>query len=224
MIILEHLNLWLDPLARPGPQAMAVDEWLLETAQTPVMRVYQWLGDWGSLGYFGKLAEGRAAFPGLKWVRRWTGGGTVDHRADWTVSVIVPIGFSLAKLRAADSYRTIHESLAEALAQEGIAARLSTGAEETGAGVCFENPVCHDVIDPMGRKLAGAGQRRTKRGLLHQGSVAGHCSPEASARRATTMAAAMCPHWQSCDFHPPADEIARKVRQRYALDSWTSRR
>lgn len=224
MMILERLNLWLDPVARPGPEAMAVDECLLETADAPVMRVYQWHGGWGSLGYFGKLAEARAAFPGLEWVRRWTGGGTVDHRADWTVSLIIPAGFPLAGLRGAESYRIIHAALAVALRDEEIDARLSTGNEETGAAACFENPVSHDLIDAAGRKLAGAGQRRTKRGLLHQGSVTGVCSPELSAKRGLAMAAAMCRHWQSCEFHPPEDEIARKVRERYALEAWTERR
>jgi lipoate-protein ligase A len=36
---------------------------------------------------------------------------------------------------------------------------------------CFEKPVAWDLVDRQGRKLAGAGQRRTRRGLLHQGSV-----------------------------------------------------
>ncbi len=224
MPTLETLSLWIDPIARSGPEAMAVDEWLLETAQVPVLRVYQWLGQWGSLGYFGDLAEARAAFPGISWVRRWTGGGTVDHRADWTVSLVVPVDAALARLRGAESYRAIHAALAEALCAEGIDARLSTGAEETGATACFENPVSHDLIDSAGRKLAGAGQRRTRRGLLHQGSVAGACSPQVSAQRAAVMAAALSRHWQHGDFHPPADELARKVRDRYALDAWTGRR
>jgi lipoate-protein ligase A len=35
---------------------------------------------------------------------------------------------------------------------------------------CFENPVLYDVL-VEGRKVAGAAQRRTRRGLIHQGSV-----------------------------------------------------
>lgn len=221
---LECLKLWIDPVARSGPDAMAVDEWLLETTADPVMRVYPWLGEWGSIGYFGKLEEARKSFPNLTWVRRWTGGGTVDHRADWTVSLIVPAGLPLANLRGAESYRMIHAALAEALRQEGIDARLSTGSGETGSSECFENPVSHDLIDSTGRKLAGAGQRRSKRGLLHQGSVAGSCPPEVFIQRATAMAAALSTRWQSCFLQPPPDEITRKVRERYALDAWTARR
>ena len=111
---------------------MAVDEWLLETAETPVLRVYDWWGSGGVSGISAHLAEARAAFPGVEWVRRWTGGGTVDHRADWTYTLVVPAGERLAGLRGAESYRAIHAALAEALRREGIAARLSAGAEETG--------------------------------------------------------------------------------------------
>jgi hypothetical protein len=71
-VVFERLHLWIDPLERPGPEAMAVDEWLLENATLPVLRVYRWRGEWGSVGYFGKLAEARHSFPGISWVRRWT--------------------------------------------------------------------------------------------------------------------------------------------------------
>jgi lipoate-protein ligase A len=216
-VIFGRLRLWMDPVKRSGPEAMAVDEWLLETAETPVLRVYGWLGEWGSVGYFGNLAEARAAFPGVGWVRRWTGGGTVDHRADWTYTVVAPAGEALVKARGAESYRILHGALAEALAGGGIDARLSSGAAETGAAACFENPVSHDIVDAAGRKIAGAGQRRTKHGLLHQGSVAAACD-------AMRLAASLAENWETHEFHPPADVISAKVRGRYALAAWTARR
>ena len=37
---------------------------------------------------------------------------------------------------------------------------------------CFANPVRADVLS-NGRKIAGAAQRRTRRGLLQQGSIQG---------------------------------------------------
>ncbi len=207
----------MDPVKRPGPEAMAVDEWLLETAEMPVLRVYGWLGEWGSVGYFGNLAEARTAFPGVEWVRRWTGGGTVDHRADWTYTVVAPAAETLADARGAESYRMLHAVLAEVLAGEGIDARLSSGAAETGAAACFENPVSHDLVDAAGRKLAGAGQRRSKHGLLHQGSVAAACDP-------ARLAASLAENWEFHQFHPPANVISAKVLKRYAQAAWTARR
>lgn len=223
MAVFEQLQLWLDPLRRPGPEAMAVDEWLLETAAAPLLRIYGWRGNWGSVGYFGKLAEARATYPEIDWVRRWTGGGTVDHRADWTYTLIAPTGSTLARLRGAESYRILHAALAEALLAEGICARLSSGADQTGAALCFENPVGHDLIAPNGRKLAGAGQRRTCRGLLHQGSVAAACDAEFSKIRAFHLAAALAESWHIVDFQPSVARIGELIATRYGSPAWSGR-
>ena len=225
MQVFKKLRLWMDPVKRSGPEAMAVDEWLLETADAPVLRVYGWAGEWGSVGYFGILADAAVSFPGVGWVRRWTGGGTVDHRVDWTYTVVAPQGEPLARWRGAESYRAIHAALAETLVAEGIAARLSAGAEETGAALCFENPVSHDLLGMDGRKLAGAGQRRSRLGLLHQGSVAGVGGDEAlSRRRAENFAARLACDWQIYPYQPEPQDIARRIAARYGRAEWTQRR
>jgi lipoyl(octanoyl) transferase len=223
MAVIEKLALWIDPRKRPGPEAMAVDEWLLETARSPVLRVYRWQGNWGSLGYFGKISEARAALAGLDWVRRWTGGGLVDHRADWTYTLVVPAGEKLCQLGGSVSYRLIHEALAKALEEEGIEIRMSSGDQQTGAALCFRNPVGHDLMDGAGRKLAGAGQRRTKSGLLHQGSLALPCADAAGQLRAGRLATALAKQWEQVDVMPPAEEIGRMTRVRYANPAWTER-
>ena len=221
---IRKLRLWVDPIERSGPEAMAVDEWLLETADEPVLRVYRWLGNWGSVGYFGSLGEAMTAFPGVRWVRRWTGGGTVDHRTDWTYTVVVPVGDALADRRGADSYRMVHAALASALVAEGIDARLSGGGDATGVALCFDNPVSHDLIEPGGRKLAGAGQRRTRHGLLHQGSVAASEQPVDFHRRAECFAACLAQASTHLACQPPPDVIARKIAGRYGQQAWTTRR
>ncbi|MDP3849791.1 MAG: hypothetical protein Q8Q59_04750 [Luteolibacter sp.] len=223
MAVFEQLRLWMDPVSRAGPEAMAVDEWLLETAVTPVLRVYGWRGNWGSIGYFGKLAEAQAAFAQIDWVRRWTGGGTVDHRADWTYTVIAPAGGKLAGARGSESYRLLHSAVAAALRAERIDSRLSSGAEQTGAALCFENPVSHDLVDAGGRKLAGAGQRRTRHGLLHQGSVAVPCESIISQERGERLASVLADMWRIDDFHPPQAIIAQKIGTRYGCGKWTTR-
>lgn len=224
MEIFERLLLWVDPVKRTGPEAMAVDEWLLETSRTPVLRVYDWLGDWASVGYFGKIAEAWVAFPGVDIVRRWTGGGMVDHRADWTYTLVAPQGEPLAEWRGAESYRRIHAALAETLTAEGVSARLSSGAEETGAALCFENPVNHDLLGADGRKLAGAGQRRSRAGLLHQGSVSSEVIGENSRRRAENLASRLSAHCEEfSDFPDPAD-LAARSSTRYSRQQWLDRR
>lgn len=218
------MQVWLDPVHRTGPEAMAVDEWLLTHACGPVLRVYAWDGAWGSVGYFGKLDEARESIPGVSWVRRWTGGGVVDHRADWTYTLVAPAGERLAGLRGAASYQWIHTALERALVEEGIQVRMSHGDEETGAPLCFENPVGHDLVGVDGRKLAGAGQRRSKAGLLHQGSVSAPCEGEISKSRALTLASGLGREIELAGFSPPAAWLEEAVSARYGTESWTRRR
>lgn len=220
----ERLQLWLDPKPRNGPEAMAVDEWLLETIKVPVLRVYKWSGNWGSLGYFGKLDEAKVLMPGLEWVRRWTGGGLVDHREDWTYTLVVPIEESVARLKGAESYRLIHAALLEALSEEGFAAALSDGKTQTGAALCFQNPVSYDIVSGAGEKLAGAGQRRSSKGLLHQGSVAGLCEQGLSQSRGYALARILCKGFQAQELAPSSRWIKDTIASRYELPSWTSRR
>lgn len=217
--------LWMDPVLRSGPEAMAVDEWLLEAASLPVLRIYAWLGEWASIGYFGEIAAARAAFPGVDLVRRWTGGGMVDHRADWTYTLAAPQSEALANWRGAESYRRIHSALAGTLLAEGFDARMSAGKDETGAALCFENPVHYDLLGSGDRKLAGAGQRRSRKGLLHQGSVAASCEdPVKSQERSEDFAARLAGEWEEISLFPEMEDIARRVATRYAREAWTNRR
>lgn len=220
-----RLQLWLDFEPRLGPAAMAVDEWLLSSVtDTPILRVYRWLGDWGTIGYFGALSEARRSLPGLEWVRRWTGGGTVDHRADWTYTLALPSAHPVATMKGAQSYSWIHGALARALAPEGIGCRLSSGDMISGSSLCFRNPVENDLVSFSGCKLAGAGQRRSREGFLHQGSVAGSCSSDASVARAHRLAGELAVEWHPSALEPPAEIIAGLVTKRYGNPVWNDRR
>jgi lipoate-protein ligase A len=149
----------------------------------------------------------------------------VDHRADWTYTVVAPHGEPLAGCRGAESYRRIHTALAETLVSEGVVARVSGGEGETGAALCFENPVHHDLLGADGRKLAGAGQRRSRSGLLHQGSVAAGCGDrEGSGRRGEAFADRISRRWSPFTVQPDSADLARRVAARYARSEWTERR
>jgi lipoate-protein ligase A len=217
-VIFDELDWWWDEVARPGPEAMAVDEWLLETVERPTLRVYGWDGAWASVGYFGDLEEAKRQIPDRKWVRRRTGGGTVDHADDWTYTVVVPAGESLARMRGGESYRLLHECLAAALVKEGLAVGMAVNAGDLEQSLCFRNPVPHDLLGGGG-KLAGAGQRRTRRGLLHQGSVAGRCEGEVSLVRAETFAQCLCKSPVRVEKMPPVGVIAGMVESRFFRES-----
>ena len=78
-------------------------------------------------------------------------------------------------MRATKSYREVHEALAASLRAQGVPAvtqETRDPAADTPAGVCFERAEVHDVIHSgTGAKIAGAAQKRNKRGLLFQGSL-----------------------------------------------------
>ena len=162
----------LDPAPHSAALNMAIDEVLLRTAVEPLLRVYRWERPAVSFGYFGKWAEIAPVWPGRDLVRRWTGGGVVEHGEDLTYTLIVPREHPFSRLSAAESYRAIHETIARLLsvAQQPLALASATATRVSSA--CFENAAQHDVLAD-GRKVAGAAQRRTRDGLLHQGSIQG---------------------------------------------------
>lgn len=217
--MLEELELWIDDAERDGYRNMAVDDWLLETARRPVLRIYRWEPGWGSFGYFVPQAEAAALLPGLKLVRRRTGGGIVDHRKDLTYTLVVPSGHPLADQRGGASYRFIHQALAAALSPEDPDLRLAGGAVAVRGGDCFARPVEHDLLDHDGRKIAGAGQRRSADGLLHQGSVA-YCSDEGFAAR---LAACLSGKVRGFAGEPGSAEIESRAR-RFRDPRWAARR
>ncbi len=217
--MLETLELWIDEPVRDGFANMAVDDWLLDTVIRPVLRIYAWEPGWGSFGYFVADAEASEALPGLRRVRRRTGGGIVDHRHDWTYTLVVPTGEPLADLRGGESYRYIHAALAVALEQEGHRACLAADPGPVKGGECFARPAAHDLLDAGGRKIAGAGQRRSGRGLLHQGSVAVPLGPEFG----KVLAAALSGTPRS--FHARPDETGiRSGAEAFRNPAWAKRR
>ena len=177
---------------------MATDWLLLEAFPEPEatrLRFYNWSRPSFTFGYGQKWADARAACPpGVDLIRRPTGGGLVHHRAGWTYALVLPVAHPLAKVRACESYRLIHEALAEALNQNGTPCKLQITGCKSGASpihpqpvgaslatapstpvnlsICFEKAEQFDIIrSDNGQKIAGAAQKRNRQGLLLQGSV-----------------------------------------------------
>ena len=222
--MLPQLFIWDDQEPRDGVTNMAVDELLWEKIQVPTLRIYRWLGDWVSLGYFSNYASVAAWEPNYagKIVRRCTGGGIVDHRQDWTYSLMIPRGYALAEMPAAQSYSVVHAALAKVLGDENCDVSLSATDADDASGYCFQKPVRHDLINATGEKIAGAGQRRGRAGFLHQGSVS--LRPPASAQRAYQLAALLAD--QVC-MEPPLPnfyELSDRIATRYGTQEWTQKR
>ena len=207
-------------LCDPEPHAaavnMAIDEMLLRDATGPLLRVYRWAQPSVSFGYFGDVNAVAARWPGRELVRRWTGGGEVLHGDDCTYTLIIPRPGPLTLLRADDSYRAIHECLARFLRDAEMIETAPLGA----GPACFESPVRFDVV-ACGRKVAGAAQRRTGRGLLHQGSILGLAEEDATAARLGQMFATVVrPRSLSGAELQAGLELAA---EKYATDAWLRR-
>lgn len=158
---------------------MALDEALLRTAAKrgrPLLRVYSWKQPSISSGYFQKCPGHLAAKYEI--VRRPTGGGLVYHGdgVDTTYTVVVPPEHRLYTMSTTDAYCTIHKAVAAAIGDQSRITNHRSPVPRTGYE-CFQNPVAGDVVVD-GRKLAGAAQRRTKSGMLHQGSIAAKLSAD----------------------------------------------
>lgn len=159
---------------------MALDFLLLQRyprAGMPRFRHYGWRAPSFTFGYSQKIEFVRASLPAgetFDLCRRPTGGGIVDHRDDWTYSLVIPRGHPLEDVRATQSYREVHECLAAALQRQGIpaATQKERPAEDGPGGVCFNRAELYDVVHTStGDKIAGAAQKRNKHGLLMQGSL-----------------------------------------------------
>ena len=99
-------------------------------------RHYGWRSPSFTFGYSQKIAFVRGQLPPGETIdlcRRPTGGGIVDHRDDWTYSLVIPRGHPFEEARATLSYRAIHEALAGALGTGGCAGRAQA-RRRGGAG------------------------------------------------------------------------------------------
>ena len=94
----------------------------------------------------------------------------MPHGADFTYTLLCPLGTPLTSLPPAESYRAIHEAVARALAAHRSGITLAGPPAPKVSHACFENAAQFDILAGA-EKIAGAAQRRTRQGLLHQGSI-----------------------------------------------------
>jgi lipoate-protein ligase A len=217
--VLPDVILWQDEMKRDGPANMAIDEWLWFHSAKPVLRIYQWQSDWLSIGYFSKSSE---VPDGQKFVRRPTGGGVVEHGRDWAYTLIVPRGHDLAERPGAESYSVIHQALAQVLRMEGQVCSLLAQSQPGSSDYCFVHAVAHDLIDQQGQKLAGAGQRRGKNGLLHQGSVQG--VGVADVMRGERLARRLANSVDSLAIRIDSSWVERRITEVYATVTWNHKK
>ncbi|MEP6709942.1 MAG: hypothetical protein ABJB32_07400 [Verrucomicrobiota bacterium] len=221
MSIFAELDVDYDDTPRSAAINMAIDEALLEIAEIPSIRFYRWDSPALSFGYFGKFVDVASYATQRDVVRRWTGGGIVFHGNDLTYSVIIPASAELFSAAVRSIYAAIHSGLRDALTAQGEHAVLADGRQEKVSESCFANPVRSDVI-LNGRKVAGAAQRRTRGGLLHQGSIQYVDLANGLAKR---FARELCDAPCERSLAEAVVERARQIaEQKYSTAAWLRRR
>ncbi|MBR0460060.1 MAG: lipoate--protein ligase family protein [Victivallales bacterium] len=222
---------WDDNADSPAMN-MAADEALLVCAQDhphPVLRFYQWDRPAVSIGLY---QTWNAAPKGLDFVRRPTGGGVVFHDYDFTYSVAAPPSHWLAELPPQESYAPLNQVIQRALQTLQQPAQLSQdlipSEVDRATMVCFQHPTRYDVL-ANGRKVAGAAQRRTPDGLLHQGSL--HFGtplpfPRNLLQNALLDAFHELHHISFLPFEPSPDFLSRRdtLAVKYGSSEWNLKR
>lgn len=165
---LEKLCLIQEESPRTAAENMAVDEVLFLTAVYPVLRSYRWVRPAVSFGYFTPWEEVALRFAGRDLVRRWTGGGIVEHGHDFTYSLVCPGRDSLPT--TIEFYRSVHLAIAKILRESGCPIEIAQLSDPIRSPACFEKTVRFD-LKLRGEKIAGAAIRRNRKGLLLQGSI-----------------------------------------------------
>lgn len=225
------------------PTNMAVDTAL--PAALPegaaVFRHYGWTEPAATFGYAQKIDDVRRAAPDtVRLCRRLTGGGIVDHRDDWTYALVLQAALPAVREPATRLYATLHACLRDTLADLGIAAELApcprhcgeSPATAAAADQCFIRAAANDVVRPDGPKIAGAAMRRSREGLLVQGSVAREALP--TDFDWTTFADALPKNLANAlglQAHTPEDlrplfdgQRIEEEKRRFADPAWTARR
>ena len=234
------LEVYHDTDSRNAALNMAIDEALLEIASEPTIRFYRWDHPAISFGYFGKFADAEDHSTEHDIVRRWTGGGIVFHGDDLTYAIVIPANDPAFSNSSISIYEQTHAAIRDALNNSGnrvavccshapLARRAqdvvatSHGPEGRGYNnnACFANPVRADVM-LNNKKIAGAAQRRSRRGLLQQGSIQ---NVDLAQEFEKSFGAELSVNYREKTIDRQLVERAQQIaNEKYAAAAWLKRR
>jgi lipoate-protein ligase A len=208
---------WDDPRLRTPAEQMACDEALAGVAEAPVLRTYRWAEPAVTFGYAQRLQNIQNLANGRPVMRRWTGGGTVFHGKELTLALAIPARGAFTCLSSAQIYQAIHEAILPSVRKIFPEAKL-VALEDCRCGpVCFESPVAHDIVAGP-RKILGGALRRSRLGILYQGSLHAAVAPH-------SLAEALADSVSPIQNLPALEKSAAAlVSQRYDDPTWLNLR
>lgn len=160
----------------------------LENNPQMLLHQYEWKSKALTYGHFIQ-PELFLRFDGLqRWgidtARRPTGGGILFHTHDLAFSILIPAGHPNLTCNTLANYALVNSAVSRAIQQfcriESSLTLLQASPEVVDPqerSFCMAHPTIYDVM-VNGRKVGGAAQRRTRHGLLHQGSICLGLVPE----------------------------------------------
>jgi len=172
---------------------MALDaELLSDLALMPdrsLLHFYDWSAPGATFGCFTKperfLSLRGAEEVALDLSVRPTGGGITFHIGDFAFSVLISAQHPAFSFNTLKNYETVNQMVVDVvrkftgrIAQIGLLPCEPAEPNKELHAFCMAKPTKYDIM-LNGRKIGGAAQRRTKFGLLHQGSIC-LLSPEES--------------------------------------------
>lgn len=156
--------------------------WLahLSPNDLPILHFYDWARPSVTVGHFIDVNKffnrDGVVKHNLAIARRPTGGGIVFHIWDLAFSLLVPAGHPGFSANTLDNYRWVNEvvldvaktyfSLDDPLLIQQSGLEMGTLCNH----FCMARPTIYDAVY-RGLKVAGAAQRKTKQGFLHQGTI-----------------------------------------------------
>ncbi len=221
----------LDTGMHTARENMAIDSALLEDLaidKVPLLHLYEWEQDAATYGHF---IDPKKIFKkeGLDLAKRPTGGGVIFHVADFAFSILIPDTHPDFSLNSLENYAFINERISKAVAHLGTPKLLADepliGVAGGVTGYCMAKPTKYDVM-VGGKKIAGAAQRRTRHGYLHQGSISLAHPPKEFLTSYlddsvvdAMMALSYAPlgnSWTKCQLEEARQEVKQKIIEEFS--------
>jgi len=173
----------LDTGTQSAKANMALDHDLLENLDQhtlPILHFYDWEGDCATYGHFVDPSDflnlDEAKRLNLSLAKRPTGGGIVFHIWDLAFSVLVPASHECFSENTLDNYAFVNNAVLAAASnflteRPELIPQDAQSLDASCGRFCMARPTKYDVVF-NGKKIAGAAQRKTKKGFLHQGTIA----------------------------------------------------
>ncbi len=170
-----------DPGLQDGAEAMALDDLALRRARPgsrPLLHLWRWAAPAISIGYAQTveiLDRARVRAAGLSIVRRPTGGKAVLHRGDICYSCVVPLPYRDFDRGLRPAYEFVANAIARALRAHDLECAPPTPAlhpgPDRGCVSCAAEIYPYELVSGS-TKILGSAQKRTKKAILVQGSIA----------------------------------------------------